>query len=111
MEASIVISTYQASRLLFLGCKGSEVYQYGIPFKKPMGVALKDDRSIAVATLNDLQVFHNVPEFLKHNKLLDQGYDALYCPSARYRTGILDIHDIAFGKNNAIWGVNTAFSC
>ncbi|MFT5293539.1 MAG: hypothetical protein ACI888_000938, partial [Flavobacteriales bacterium] len=57
LSISLAISTYQAGRIIFLSSKdGETISQVPIPFKKPMGIAIQNDR-LAVATLTDVQVF------------------------------------------------------
>ena len=108
---SIIITTYQAGKLIVLGSPdGEEIHQTPVSFKKPMGVALQGNK-MAVACFNELRFFssnENIHEVI--NKSNEGSYDQGYAQRATYFTGNLDIHDIEFG-DGTLWGVNTMMSC
>jgi uncharacterized protein (TIGR03032 family) len=108
---SIVITTYQAGRLIILGSNdGKELYQTPVSLKKPMGVSLQGNK-MAVACFDEIRFFsanegvHNVI-----NQNHDGKYDQVFLQRATYFTGNLDVHDIEFGEG-LLWGVNTLMSC
>jgi uncharacterized protein (TIGR03032 family) len=107
---SIVFSTYQAGKLMSLGSlDGDRLHQIPISFKKPMGIAIKED-NIAVACLDEIEVFGRNNFIVEHKSLNDKQFDAFFISRITYNTSSLDIHDLDFGQNK-IWGVNTMFSC
>ena len=56
-KISVIFSTYQAGRLMLLGSlDGAKLQQIPIPFKKPMGIAIKDNQ-LAVAGLDEICFF------------------------------------------------------
>lgn len=110
LRSSIVISTYQAGKVIFLSAKNErELIQFPRSFKKAMGIALSEQR-LAIATQNEVAVYSNSPGQAKNYPKKPNVYDTLYIPRAKYYTGELDIHDIHF-SNNSLIAVNTRFSC
>ena len=111
LRCSIGITTYQASKFIFLSPdeSGDAIHILPRSFDKPMGVALDQDR-LAMATQNEILVFENSEELANFYPERSGTYDALWLPRITYHTGQVDMHDIAFGENG-IYAVNTSFSC
>lgn len=112
LNCSLVISTYQAGKLVFISALNeSKIVQLPRTFDKPMGIAqdLENDK-LALACKDEVIVFSNAKELAKYYPRSPKKYDALYMPRVSYHTGNLDIHDLNFGQNNALYGVNTLFS-
>ena len=110
LNATLVISTYQAGRLIFISADANGgLKQSPVHFRKPMGVALLDNK-MAVATLDEIQVFANAVDLAKKFPYSDEQLDALYLPRATYYCGETDLHDLHFAKGG-IWAINTKFSC
>lgn len=109
-KISLVLSTYQAGRLMVLGSlDGLNLHQIPIGFKKPMGLAVYDNK-LAVATLDSVYFFSNSENVVKTIRLNEKKFDTVFLQRAKYNTSTLDVHDIGFGKG-MLWGVNTMFSC
>lgn len=107
---SVLVSTYQAGRVIAFGSSdGKRLHQIPFLFKKPMGIALQDEK-IAIATLDDIQFLSAKGNIANSKVENEKKFDVFYIHRASYNTSMLDIHDIEFGKGS-IWGVNTAFSC
>jgi uncharacterized protein (TIGR03032 family) len=114
LKCSIVISTYQAGKVIFLSpSAGNKIIQLPRTFIKPMGIAVGQDQSagkIAVACKDEIIVFSNSSELGKHYPPKPGIYDAFYVPRITYHTGDVDIHDLLWG-NEKLFAVNTLFSC
>jgi uncharacterized protein (TIGR03032 family) len=109
-KISLVFSTYQAARLMVIGSlDGLNLHQIPVGFKKPMGLAIKDNK-LAVATLKDIYFFSNSENVTNTIRYNEKKFDTVYLQRAKYNTSTLDVHDIAFGKG-LLWGVSTVFSC
>ena len=107
---SIVLTTYQAGKVVMIGWNGRQVTVLPRQFSRPMGLAVAG-RQLLVATQYHLIQFANTPELAHEFQENQPGrYDALYLPRVTYHTGMLNLHDVAFGDEGT-WLVNTRFSC
>ena len=105
---SLLVSTYQAGKLIVLRADGGTLNSHFRNFPMPMGLAC-DRRRLAVGTRFHVREFRNQPEVAA--KLPPAGkHDACFLPRASHVTGDIRIHEIAFAKGD-LWIVNTRFSC
>lgn len=113
LGATLVISTYQAGKVIFLSAKDEDsLVQLPRNFEKPMGIALSENGNrMAVACKDQVITFLNSSEHAVHYPKAPGRYDAMYLPRLTYHTGPLDIHDLRFGEANKLFAVNTLFSC
>jgi uncharacterized protein (TIGR03032 family) len=119
---SLLVTTYQAGKLVMLRPDGGKLNTHFRGFKKPMGLAVDGDR-LAVGTGLEIWEYHNVPAVAR--RLGPQGrHDACFLPRLGHCTGDIQIHEMAWGngpldpwrneggdKEPALWFVNTRFSC
>jgi uncharacterized protein (TIGR03032 family) len=114
LNCSLVISTYQAGKVIFLSPKNNEaIIQLPRTFSKPMGIAVDTNHSsskIAIACKDEIIVFANSPELGHHYPSKPNTYDAFYVPRLTYHNGNIDLHDLLWG-NDRLFAVNTLFSC
>ena len=108
IKGSLVVSTYQAGKLLMIGWDGKQISLLMRRYDKPMGFDLSG-KKLALATRNNITI-HSNDKVLAHNYKQAGKYDALYLPKVSWHTGDLNVHDIAFA-NDDLWIVNTRFSC
>lgn len=106
---SLILSTYQAGKVIILSSDGKNMYQLIRDFARPMGIALKQEMMALAGALN-VTVFKTDKQLAKTYPNKPDTYDAFYFPTTIFRTDYVDIHDIAF-TNVGLVGVNTAFSC
>lgn len=113
LGCSIGISTYQAGKLIFISPKDeNSLVQLPRTFDKPMGIAIDETNDkLALACKDTITVFANSKELAFHYPKAPKKYDSLYLPRVSYHTNNLDVHDLNFGKNGRLYGVNTLFSC
>ncbi|NEP13532.1 MAG: TIGR03032 family protein [Symploca sp. SIO2C1] len=105
---SLVISTYQAGKLIVLRADDNVINTHFRIFPKPMGLAADTGR-LAIGTAHQVWELRNVPAVA--HKLEPVGkHDACYLPRNSHITADIDIHDLAWGKQE-LWFVNTRFSC
>jgi uncharacterized protein (TIGR03032 family) len=109
LNLSVLITTYQAGKLIALSAQEDFINQIPISFKKPMGIALQNSK-IAIASIDEIHFFSNEEQGSFLTKEEFQGHDSVYLQRATYHTGILDIHDLDFG-DGLLWGINTLYSC
>jgi len=106
--SSLLISTYQAGKLIIARSKNGELNTHFRDFFSPMGMAYQNG-SLAIGTKNELWKFHNHQSAAPVVEPAGT-HDAAFLPSMRYSTGDIRIHEIAWVENE-VWAVNTKFSC
>ncbi len=113
LNSSLALSTFQAGKLIFLSPKDENtLIQLPRNFQKPMGFSFDESYSrLALACKEEIIVFRSSTELAAHYPKSPATYDTLYMPRATYHSGGLDVHDLHFGKENKLYGVNTLFSC
>lgn len=105
---SLVFTSYQAGALVLVRSDGETLDLAFRGFDRPMGLAVSGD-SLTLGT------YHSVLEFRRHARLAASRepvgqVDACYVPRASLYTGMINIHDIAWGEAG-LWVVNSTFSC
>ncbi len=109
LGTSLLVTTFQAGKLIAVRADGATVNTHFTNFAKPMGLAVDRDRLI-VGTETGIREFRNIPEVAQ--RLEPKGrHDAVYVMRNHHVTGNIDIHEMALGKGNECWYVNTRFSC
>ncbi len=109
MGSSLLISTYQAQKVLMVRAEGSHLNTHFRDFEAPMGLALAGER-LAIGTLNEIWEFHNIPAVAA--KLEPAGtHDACFLPRSCHVTGNVQIHEMAWGRQETLFFINTRFSC
>ncbi len=105
---SVLVSTYQAGKLIVLRADGGRVNTHFRDFPVPMGLAW-DGRRLAIGGKNRVYELHDVPAVAP--KLEPAGkHDACLLPRTCHFTGDIDVHELAWGAEG-LWIVNTRFSC
>ncbi len=108
LNISLVVSTYQAGKLITVRPEKGVLNTHFLMFHKPMGVAFDGGR-LAVGTNSHIWEFRNMQAVTK--RLDETGkYDACFLPRNIHITGNIDIHEMAWTKEE-LWFVNTRFSC
>jgi uncharacterized protein (TIGR03032 family) len=105
---SVLVSTYQAGKLIILRAEGDTLNLHFRSFPKAMGVAANAGR-MAVGTHYGIQQLYNLPAVC--DKLPSElPHDACYILRNSHITGDIDIHEMAW-VDDRLWFVNTRFSC
>ncbi len=127
LAASVMVTTYQAGRLVMLRSQGGVLNTHFRSFDKPMGLAVAGNR-LAVGSAMSVWEFHNMPAVCKKldekeasEDASDQSrlstkysHDACFLPRTTHWTGDIQIHEMAWvgnGNDAELWFVNTLFSC
>jgi uncharacterized protein (TIGR03032 family) len=109
LGASVLVSTYQAGKLILVRADGPVANTHFRNFDTPMGVAHSGGRLI-VGTRTQVQEFRNQPAVAA--KLAPPGrHDACFLPKTTHHTGQIAGHEIAVAGDGEAWVVNTRFSC
>ncbi len=105
---SLVVSTYQAGKLIVIRADGDVINTHFRLFNKPMGLAVDRNR-LAIGTANQIWELRNMPAVTQ--KLTPPNkHDACFIPRNIQITGDIDIHEMGWG-NQGLWFINTRFSC
>jgi uncharacterized protein (TIGR03032 family) len=117
---SLMVSTYQAGRLVMLRAQNGVLNTHFRSFDKPMGLAVGDNR-LAVGAATSIWEFHNLPAVCQKLDAEKEGeppaaekHDACFLPRTTHWTGDIQIHEMAWvgqGNEAELWFVNTRFSC
>jgi uncharacterized protein (TIGR03032 family) len=111
---SLLVTTYQAGKLVLLRADRGVVNTHFRSFAKPMGLAVHGNR-LALGTALEVWEFHNIPPVAA--KLEPPGkHDACFLPRCGHATGEVLIHEMAWVPTRGqeepeLWFVNTRFSC
>ena len=125
---TLLVSTYQAGKLVLLRSENGVLNTHFRVFEKPMGLAVEPNR-FAIGTAMQVWEFHNIPAVCtrlndpeKFPAAADdplvssprvkpsRPHDACFLPRIAHWTGDIDIHEMAWLGNDLIF-VNTRFSC
>jgi uncharacterized protein (TIGR03032 family) len=110
MGASLLVSTYQAGKLVLVRGDGNIINTHYRTFQRPMGMALSDKGALALGTQIEIIEFRNMPSAAARLDPPNKN-DAVWMPRRSYVTGAIDIHEMAYGGDEELWYVNTLFSC
>jgi uncharacterized protein (TIGR03032 family) len=108
LGASLLVSTYQANKLLTVRSNGNGLSTLVRTFDKPMGMAV-DSKRLAIGTRKEVWLMRNAPDIAPRIEPLGQ-HDACFLPRSCHITGDIGIHELAWAGDE-LWIVNTRFSC
>lgn len=106
---ALLITTYQAGRLVVLRVKDGALNTHHRMFSRPMGLDA-NAKAFAMGTKQDVLFFENVPALVPRVEP-PGAYDACFVPRRSHTTGFVDIHEMAFDGQDDLWLVNTRFCC
>ena len=104
LNASILVTTYQAGKLLVLGAKDGKLQISFLDYDQPMGLAVSSER-IAIGTRKQMHFLVPAHETQSHHS----EHDGCFVPRSSSYTGNIHGHDLGWGKDG-LWIVNTLFS-
>jgi uncharacterized protein (TIGR03032 family) len=106
---TLLVSTYQAGKLMAVRGAQGKISTLLRTFDRPMGLAVRDNRELALGTRYQVWFFRNAPDIAV--QLEPRGkHDACFMPRRCYVTGDIRGHDVGWAGNE-LWVVNTHFSC
>jgi uncharacterized protein (TIGR03032 family) len=108
LRATLLVSTYQANKLLAVRASGSGLSTLVRSFDKPMGLAVDGSR-LALGTRKEVWFLRNAPDIAPQIEPAGQ-HDACFLPRTSHVTGDIGVHEIAWGGEE-LWLVSTRFSC
>ena len=111
LSASLLVSTYQANKLLAVRAQGTGISTLVRTFERPMGMAA-NSRRLALGTRNAVWQLRNAPDIAPRVEPAGL-HDACFLPRSSHVTGDIGVHEMAWGgaQHDELWIVNTRFSC
>jgi uncharacterized protein (TIGR03032 family) len=109
LGASLLVTTYQAGKLVIVRDEGDHLNTHFRSFQAPMGLALLGNR-LAIGTSVQVWEFVDVPDVTAKLEPPHR-HDACFLPRGCHVTGNIQIHEMAWGQGEELWVVNTRFSC
>jgi hypothetical protein len=98
LGASLLVSTYQANKLLVVRASGRGISTLVRTFDKPMGLALAGSR-LALGARNEVWMLRNAADIAP--QIEPPGtHDACFLPRSSHVTGDIGIHEIAWAGGN-----------
>jgi uncharacterized protein (TIGR03032 family) len=108
LGATLLVSTYQANKLLAVRASGNGLSTLVRTFDKPMGLAVDGSR-LALGTRKEVWFLRNAPDIAPQVEPAGQ-HDACFLPRSSHITGDIGIHEVAWVADE-LWIVSTRFSC
>ncbi len=105
---TLLISTYQAGKLMVVRAEGGKLNTLLRHFEKPMGMAVSPQR-MALGGRRDIWSFRNALDIAPQIQP-EQHHDACLVPRSSHVTGDIKTHELGF-VGDELWFVNTRFSC
>ncbi|HUR55348.1 MAG TPA: TIGR03032 family protein [Gemmataceae bacterium] len=108
LGASLLVSTYQANKLLVARAAGGGLSMLVRTFDRPMGLAVDADR-LTIGTRDRVWLLRNAPDIAPRVEPAGT-HDACFLPRSCHVTGDIGGHEMAWAGEE-LWVVNTRFSC
>jgi uncharacterized protein (TIGR03032 family) len=108
LNISLLVTTYQANKLLVVRAAQSGLSTLVRTFERPMGLAV-DDCRMALGTRSQIWFLRNAPDIAPRVEPAGL-HDACYLPRSCHVTGDIGVHEMAWAGDE-LWIVNTRFSC
>jgi uncharacterized protein (TIGR03032 family) len=108
LGASLLVSTYQANKLLAVRAGHGGLSTLVRTFERPMGLAV-DGQRLALGTRNQIWFLRNAADIAPRVEPAGL-HDACYVPRSCHVTGDIGVHEMAW-VGEELWLVNTRFSC
>jgi len=111
LGASLLVTTYQAGKLVMVRDEGDHLNTHFRAFQSPMGLDLADGGArLAVGITLQVWEFRDVPAVAR--RLEPAGtHNACFLPRSSHVTGNVLIHEMAYGAGGQLWFANTRSSC
>jgi uncharacterized protein (TIGR03032 family) len=111
LGASLLVTTYQAGKLVMVRDEGDHLNTHYRAFQSPMGLALADGGArLAIGTTIQVWEFRDNRDVARRLGPASR-HDACFLPRRSHVTGNVLIHEMAYGSGGQLWFVNTRFSC
>src|SRR5262245_35048760 len=109
ISSSVLVSTYQAGKLIAVRPEGPRANTHFRNFNQPMGLAWDGGR-LAIGTLTQVWEYQNQPDVARRLPAAEITADGCLVPRRAHVTGNIGVHELAYAGGE-LWVVNTRFSC
>ena len=109
LPISLVVSTYQAGKVILIRAAQGTLNTHFRAFAKPMGLAA-DAARLAIGGTHTVWEYRNMPA-VAHKLEPPGAHDACYLPRRIHVTGAIDMHERAWARDGELWLGNTRVSC
>ncbi|MBS0261380.1 MAG: TIGR03032 family protein, partial [Planctomycetes bacterium] len=121
LGATLLVSTYQANKLLAVRAAEGGLSVLVRTFDRPMGLAV-DARRLEIGTRKEVWTLRNAPDIAPRIEPAGH-HDACFLPRLSHVTGDIGVHELAWGRlptdsqpdaghrERELWIVSTRFSC
>lgn len=107
LNISLVVSTYQAGKLIVVRPDDKGLNTHFVAINKPMGIYADYER-MYVGAKQEIIGYKNLPRVASKVKS-NIAHDSCYIAKNRHYTGDIDIHEMEYA-NDKLWFINTRFS-
>src|SRR6476646_11591980 len=104
LGGSLLVSTYQANKLLAVRASDNGLSTLVRTFDKPMGLAVDGSR-LALGTRKEVWLLRNAPDIAPRVEPAGM-HDACFLPRSAHVTGDIAVHELAWAGEE-LWVVNT----
>src|SRR5439155_4277799 len=108
LQASLLVTTYQANKLLVVRAAGAGLSTLVRTFDQPMGLTA-DARRLTIGTRTQVWELRNAPDIAPRVEPAG-AHEACFLPRSCHVTGDIRVHELAWVGDD-LWAVNTRFSC
>jgi uncharacterized protein (TIGR03032 family) len=109
LHLSLLVSTYQAGKVIVVRTEGDVLNTHFRTLAKPMGIAA-DGARLTIGGAQTVWEYRNIPAVVRTLDSPDT-HDACYVPRRLHVTGDIDVHELAYDQHHELWVVNTCFCC
>ncbi len=109
LRISLVVSTYQAGKLILVRSNRTALNTHFVAHAKPMGVARHGAR-LTVGGASAVTFYCDVPAFAGDLEV-GRKHDACFVPRSLHVSGDIDLHEMSYDASGELWVVNTRFCC
>ncbi len=111
LKSSLLVTTYQAGKLLVLGSHADKLTISFSNYEQAMGLAVDEDR-LAIGSRRQIHYLTAAHDCVRQPTTDGKSarHDGCFVPRSSHYTGSIHGHDLAWGADG-LWVVNTLFSC
>ncbi len=108
LRISLLVSTYQAGKLISVGARNGRLALSFHNFDHCMGIGVGPDR-LAISGGHQIWTLRSMPQLVPQLEPAGK-FDSCYLSRSSVFTGPIDTHELAW-SGDELWVVNTLFSC